>query len=246
MSWSLISGSESPAGAKVYARPLALNEHSFYYDRIFNGTADIIWHHLVQETGPGKATPSLLAEDNVKRAWIALKQWYPLFGAQMDDSEGEHAVKFVASEQALSTCHPDEVVFTPVSSNAEVQTVVDRLMRIAPMEDHHLLSRVLVFPLKDEPEKCHFLFRAAHAICDGISGATIARTFFDVLASPPVPPPSLEERLAMALPYSELNPTKKLSTARQRWRRAIAQVIFLNRTSQFAVSFVCTVSHASN
>ena len=48
MSWTLLS-SPSTSG-KAYARPLGLNETSFYIDRKFNGTSDIIWRYLVEET----------------------------------------------------------------------------------------------------------------------------------------------------------------------------------------------------
>lgn len=233
--WSLASDASSTG--KVFSRSLAPNEQSFYYDRVFNGTADIIWHYTVQETDRARHA-ALFSEENVKRAWTTLKQWYPLYGSQMDDSDGSDPVKFVVSEKSLASCHPDEVTFTSVSSRVEVRAVIDRLMLISPMEDHHLLSRVLVFTHKNNPGTCDFLFRAAHAIADGISSASIARTFFDVLTSPPVPPPCLEARLAMALPYVELNPSKRMSMARQRWRRAAATIIYLNRRRRLAVSCI--------
>ena len=47
MSWSLRSPSASD---RVYTRPLGLSEAGFYYDRKFNGTADIVWRYVLQET----------------------------------------------------------------------------------------------------------------------------------------------------------------------------------------------------
>ncbi|KAI0715976.1 hypothetical protein C8T65DRAFT_642426 [Cerioporus squamosus] len=152
----------------------------------------------------------------------------------MDDSDGMDAVKFVVSEQAGTHHQPDEVVLRTVSSPAEVEALIWRLLRDESMSDHHLISRLFVFAFKGRPRTYEVLFRAAHAIADGISGATIARTFFDVLTSPPAHIPSLEERLNMALPYDQLNPTNNMSLARQRWRRAIARVTFLNRRRKLA------------
>ncbi|TFK91027.1 hypothetical protein K466DRAFT_644107 [Polyporus arcularius HHB13444] len=232
MSWSLVSSS-SPSSGRTYARPLGLNEASFYYDRIFNGTADIIWRYVVEETDHARGT-SLFSEENVRRAWATLKQWYPLLGVRMDDSDGMDAVKFVVSEQAVTHHQPDEVTLRTVSSPAEVEALIWRLLRDEPMSDHHLISRVFVFGFQERPGTYEVLFKAAHSIADGISGATIARTFFHVLTSPPAPIPPLQERLEMALPCDQLNPTNKMTLARQRWRHAIARVTFLNRRRKLA------------
>ncbi|KAI1795882.1 hypothetical protein LXA43DRAFT_989906 [Ganoderma leucocontextum] len=231
MSWSLLR--HSPASGKTYARPLGLNEHSFYFDRVFNGTADIVWRYLVEDTDRADG-PALFNESNVCRAWSTLKQWYPLLGAHMDDSRGVDAVRFVVSERNLSHHHPDEVNFLSTKSSEDVETYIWMLQRDKPTQDHHLISRLFIFKHEGQPGKYQVLIRVAHAIGDGISGATIARTFFDVLTSPPALLPNLEERLAMALPADVLNPIKKLSPPQQKWRRAIARVIFLNRRGKLA------------
>lgn len=230
MSWSLLTSSS--ASGRTYARPLGLNERSFYFDRVFNGTADIVWRYLVQETSPPNA---LFTESNVSRAWATLKQWYPLLGAHLNDSNGIDAVHFILSERDLSHHHPDEINFLSAKSSEEVEAYVWMLQRDKPTQDHHLISRLFIFKLDGQHGKYEVLIRIAHAIGDGISGATIARTFFDVLTSPPAPLPNLEERLAMALPTDFLNPTRNLSPAQQKWRRAIARVIFLNRRRKLAV-----------
>ncbi|RPD66133.1 hypothetical protein L226DRAFT_609032 [Lentinus tigrinus ALCF2SS1-7] len=232
MSWSLVSPS-SPSSGRTYARPLGLNETSFYYDRIFNGTADIIWRYVVQKSDRARDA-ALFGEENVKRAWATLKQWYPLLAVHTDDSDGLDAVKFVVSEQAVTRHRPGEVTLRTVSSPAEVDALIWRLIRDEPTSDHHLISRLFVFAYQDLPGTFEILFRAAHSIADGISGATIARTFFDVLTSPPGHIPPLEERLSMALPCDQLNPTNRMTPARQRWRRAIARVTFLNQRRKLA------------
>ncbi|KAH9946117.1 uncharacterized protein BXZ73DRAFT_72957 [Epithele typhae] len=229
MTWTCVSHSSTTGN--VYSRPLGLNETHFHYDRIFNGTADIIWRYVVQETDQVKGA-TLFSRENLERTWVTLKHWYPLRTARIDDSQGVDALKFVLSEHEVSHCQSGEVVLCPLSSSADVESTILHLMDKAPMEDHHLTTRVLVFPQKDSPGNYDILFKAAHSIADGISGVTFGRTFFDVLASPAVPPPALEERLAMSLSYLDLNPTKQLPPAHQRWRRATARIIFLNRRRQ--------------
>ena len=129
-----------------------------------------------------------------------------------------------------------EVTLGTASSQDEITSLVWRLIRDKPMEYNHIIARVFAFKREDMPGAYSVLFKAAHAISDGISGATLARTFFDVLCAPPFTVPPLEERLAMALPSDALSPTMKMSLARQRWRRAIGKVTFLNRRNKLAVS----------
>ncbi|KAI0748120.1 hypothetical protein C8Q80DRAFT_718077 [Daedaleopsis nitida] len=231
MSWSLLSS--SPASGKTYARPLGLNETSFYYDRVFNGTADIVWRYLVQLTDSTRSA-DFFNEDNVRRTWMAIKRWYPILAARVDVSDGLDRARFVVSEHAVTHFHPDDVTFTPVSSRAEVEDVLWSLLCYNPMADHHLISRVIIFPHLQSPGTFEIFFRCSHCMADGLSGATLARDFFDILVSPPIPTPPLEERLAMALASDHLNPTNKMSIPRQRWRRAIAQVTFLNRRRRLA------------
>lgn len=232
MSWSLLSSSSTTG--KTYTRLLGLNEHSFYFDRVFNGTADIVWRYLVEETDRASGA-ALFSDSNVRTAWSTLKQWYPLLGARLDDSRGVDAIQFVVSDHSVFYHHPDEVNFLFAKSSEEVEAYIWMLQRDKPTQDHHLLSRLFIFRHEGQTGKYEVLIRIAHAIGDGISGATIARTFFDVLTSPPAPLPKLEERLAMALPTDLLNPTKNLNPVRQRWRRAIARVVFLNRRQKLAV-----------
>ncbi|KAI0670387.1 hypothetical protein C8Q78DRAFT_1035959 [Trametes maxima] len=229
--WSVID-SASRLG-RTYSRVLGPTEERFFYDRIFNGTADIVWSYTVQGTNTVQDV-AVFSEANVSRAWATLKQLHPLLGARMEVNSEDRTVAFVVAEQALLTHQQDEVTVRTVSSVAEVEATIWHYARDAPTEDHHIMARVWVFARGDEPGTYEVLFRAAHAISDGISGATLARTFFDILSSPPTKIPSLEERLALVVPSNALNPTLEMSSARQRWRRAIAKVTFFNRRGKLA------------
>ncbi|KAI0362095.1 hypothetical protein OH77DRAFT_1491568 [Trametes cingulata] len=228
--WSLIQATQDLG--RMFSRPLGLTETSFYYDRIFNGTADIVWHYGVEQT---KTTHErhIFSEDNVKRAWATLKQYYPLLGSRMELKE-DGAVVFIVAERSLSHHQLDEVTFRTIDSAEEVEGLVWHNIRDKPMEDSHITARAFILQRRDKPGTYEVLFKAAHAISDGISGATIARSFFDVLCSPPIRVPALEKRLAMALPPEALDPAIKLSSARQKWRRAVGKVIFMNLRRRLA------------
>ncbi|KAH9854227.1 hypothetical protein C2E23DRAFT_858819 [Lenzites betulinus] len=222
--WSLVNS--SPTTGRVFSRTLDPSEHSFYYDRITNGTADVIWHYTVELADPAQG-PLTFGKQNVIRAWTTVKQHYPLLAARMDP-QTDGTVKFVVEERALSSHQPEEVTVRNISSVDEAFAVIWRGIRDKPMEDSHIISRVFILARTDKPGTYEVLFKAAHAISDGISGATLARTFLDVLSSPPFQTDPLEQRLAMAVPSNVLNPSLKMSLARQRWRRAIGKVTFFN------------------
>ncbi|OJT06211.1 hypothetical protein TRAPUB_2933, partial [Trametes pubescens] len=230
LQWSLVHS--TPAEGRTFSRSLGPTEHSFYYDRILNGTADIIWHYIIEVTEPAQG-PLLFGEQNVARAWATVKQHYPLLASRMEP-QPDDTVKFYVEEHALSQHKQGELTVRTVRSADEVATVIRDGIRDKPTEASHIMTRVFVFARADKPGTYEVLFQAAHAISDGISGATLARTFFDVLSSPPIQAPALEKRLAMAVPSNVLNPSLKMSLARQRWRRAIGKVTFFNMRKRLA------------
>ncbi|OBZ75806.1 hypothetical protein A0H81_04304 [Grifola frondosa] len=216
---------------RTYSRPLDGNETSFYWDRVFNGTADVVWHYTVQVKGPrGK---DLFHQNHVRRAWISLKQRHPLLGSRLELRDGTDVVNCIVSEKRLAQLFPGEVIFCDISSAEEVSRLVERTMLKPPVLLAHLPARIIILRLADEPSIFHVLFHVTHLITDATSGATIARTFFELLSLPPVERvPDLEERLAMVVSSADLNPTLQLSKARQRWRRAAAKVIYSIRQSK--------------
>ncbi|KAJ2995957.1 hypothetical protein NUW54_g7297 [Trametes sanguinea] len=138
-------------------------------------------------------------------------------------------IAFLVDERDLPHHRPGEVMLASISTQDERDTILCRLTRDAPTEDHHVVSRLIVLARDDQPGTYELVFKLAHFVGDGASGMNLARTFLDVLSLPPLSfLPPLEERLTMALPWEALNPTLKMSVPRQRWRRAIGKVIFLN------------------
>ncbi|KAI0362094.1 hypothetical protein OH77DRAFT_1416302 [Trametes cingulata] len=229
--WSLVNPA-TPAYGRTFTRRLGVTETSFYYDRVFNGTADLLWQYRVEEPAAAQGH-SVFTEENINRTWATLKQYYPLLGSRMELRDDDSVV-FVVQEHALLRHQQGEVTIRTISSAAEVEATIWRSIRDKPIEDHHVMARVFVFAHTDKPGTYDVLFKAAHAITDGIAGITLARTFFDVLCSPPIDILPLEERLAVALPLEALNPALKMNLARQRWRRAIGKVTFLNMRRKLA------------
>ncbi|KAI9067817.1 hypothetical protein FKP32DRAFT_227499 [Trametes sanguinea] len=225
--WSLVA--RAATSGRAFTRPLSVAEMGFYYDRVFNGTADMVWRYTVEVTKDGATNAGqMFCEQNVERAWATLKQYYPLLGCRAAET-GDSNIAFLVDERDLSHHRPGEVVLGSILTQEERDTILFRLTRDAPTEDHHVVGRVIVLKRDDKPGTYELIFKLAHFVGDGASGMNLARTFLDVLSSPPLSVlPPLEERLAMALPWEALNPTLKMSVPRQRWRRAIGQVTFLN------------------
>ncbi|KAL7284294.1 hypothetical protein ACG7TL_001577 [Trametes sanguinea] len=237
-SWSLVDRTPTSGGA--FSRPLGVAETGFYCDRAFNGTGDMVWRYTVQVDRRGAAVDSdapgrlpVFGEQNVRRTWAALRQHYPLLGCGVErGARGDgNALVLVVAEHALAHHHhPGEVELGSISTPEERDAILRRLTRDEPAADHHVgVGRVIVLAREDRPGTYELIFKLAHFVGDGASGMNLARTFLDVLTSAPVRvSPPLEERLAMALPWEALNPTLKMSVPRQRWRRAIGMVTFLN------------------
>ncbi|KAL1947894.1 hypothetical protein VTO73DRAFT_13618 [Trametes versicolor] len=232
LQWSLVHS--TPGKGRTFSRTLGPAEHCFYYDRIMNGTADVVWHYTLELADPTQGSV-LFGQQNVSRAWATVKQHYPLLGSRMEP-QPDGTVKFFVEERALSRHTQDELTICIVHSADEVAAIIEEEIRDKTVENNQTMARTFVLARADRPGTYEVLFRMAHVISDGISGATLARTFFDVLSSPPIQTPALEKRLATALPSDVLNPSLKLSLARQRWRRAIAKVCLFHMSQRLTGS----------
>lgn len=233
--WTLESTSASRG--RTYSRPLGLNEHGFYLDSCFNGTADFTTHYLVETTVEDGAR--IFGEENVARTWRAVKQRYPLLGTQVRVNDMYWSASFVVSEKLLENYLPGQLIFQTVASAQEVLDMIEEILHGPPRNFNELPVRIFILKRSDKPNLHHVLLNTVHFVGDNTSTTTFARTFFDILASPPpeaIQVPDLEERLEMVPAGEDLNPTLKLSKPRQRWRRAIAHIICENRTKKSQVS----------
>lgn len=79
--WSWIQRPDTYVPRRVYGRPLGHTELALYHDGGRSGTSDAMQHGLVQ--GQESQRSSLFFPRNVERAWVDLKQYFPLLGAQI-------------------------------------------------------------------------------------------------------------------------------------------------------------------
>ncbi|KAH7909778.1 hypothetical protein BJ138DRAFT_187093 [Hygrophoropsis aurantiaca] len=245
---------ESTSGERVFCRPLGVTETGFYYDSLFNSTADSVMHIHLRATQNDDA--EIYSPSNVMRAWLSVKQRFPLLAAEVREADAqshpEHqiptstsntnpcittesnsdsrpTIQFVLREQCLTTLHthPADITFKPVSSfDVAHQSVLAIMAGPRPLSSS-LLARLYILPRTDDPAHFHVIIIIAHCITDGASTSTVLRTFFDTLASRvehPVIP--LTERLPMFCSLESRIPYGNLSTARRRWRRALGFAIY--------------------
>jgi hypothetical protein len=229
--WILHHGS-SRAG-RTYIRPLGTTELGFYWDSLFNGTADTV-HHAVIEV-----VPQSIGELSVfEKAWIGLKRKYPLLGANLEEQGNDRRqVSFIVNDLDLGRLSPGEVEHQHVSSDKEVQDFIDQLVNGKRRLSNQLLARLFV--LVQDVCRYHILIHVAHCITDGMSNLNIIRTLLEDLSSLKYRRAfSLEERLALATAPEDVSPIVKRSRPVQRWHRAMGHVILSLRMKRSVVSFI--------
>lgn len=162
-------------------------------------TAEIVFDIIIRLLTP--EGDALMEYENVSKAWVVLKQSYPLLGAI-----GTDAVHLAVSERLLRSFYN-----TP--------------------------ARLLIVRHSNEPHHWYLATSVAHFITDTASATNYVRVLCDLLTFSRLPGiPDLEKRLAMIVPAEDLNPARQLTLSRQRWRFAIAGVIYSIRINKLKVS----------
>ncbi|KAL5535827.1 hypothetical protein ACEPAF_3921 [Sanghuangporus sanghuang] len=211
----------------TYRRPLGDTELGFYWDSVFNGTAITISHDEL-DADPD-LEHDLLSELNVRKAWLRMKQRYPLLGASIDELDGSDTVEFTVDEESLQKHRPEEVCITEVDDVDGVGQITEKLLNGPSPLSKAFLARVWVVNQKDVPYRHHIFICLIHSIMDGVASNTLTREFFQELSSlsdeVKVKGGPLSERLLMLAPIEDLHPIPGMSPARRKWREATAKVI---------------------
>jgi hypothetical protein len=202
---------------------------------LFHGTADTISHFAVQPIGiTGDALDDSYSRDRFAAVWVSLKQQFPLLGAQLREYDDGDAVDFVVDESRLGTLHDDFSFADAVSADA-VDAQIEAFLNGPRRLSNNMLAHLAVLRERDAggaggAPVFHIVFLVAHLITDGMANNTLGRVFLERLAGPArgMPPPDLSARLAMVVAPEPLMPPRALRPARQRWRRAIARVLWAN------------------
>ncbi|GJE91990.1 hypothetical protein PsYK624_081430 [Phanerochaete sordida] len=217
----------SAAGEPAFRRPLGALELGFYWDAVTDGVAVTV-NVLDLEAAPAHEH-EVFARDNVVRAWLRLKQRFPLLGAAVEELPGAECIEFVVRETALKTLRPGELNFVEFTDAKDVARFREQLHNGPTVLGSELLARVWVGAQRDAPGRWWVFIPVVHYITDGMGNATVVREFCEELASlgegAEVGGVPLEARLRTIVPTEVLTPSSKLSVPRRRWRFAIAKVI---------------------
>ena len=232
--------------SRTYERPLGLTELGFYWDGKFSGTADVVCYAIIDADSFIPST-QLFSVENVTRTWVALKQQYPLLGAQLSERRERTEVVFSVCEERLSICTSDEISFQSISfppslsesSLGEVETFMEVMVKGQRLLSDELLARLFIFIPTNQNNRVCIILHVAHSIADGIAHATLLRSFLDILSSEPSDIGwDLEERLALAVPSESLIGDANTSTARRKWHYAIGRTLASLRMQKMTV---CTI-----
>jgi hypothetical protein len=235
-SWNLRDSTRPPN--RIYERPLGLTELGFYWDSVFNGTADSIQRAVV-EVG-GDREHHLFSEANVSRTWVTLKQLFPLLGSKLEElGDKGGMVQFVVAEELLRTYDPQELDFRSISSLEADQNVINDILNGERLLSNNHLARISILTPTDHTNRFVVLIHVAHCITDGIANTTILRSFLDVLSHPDGRigkiMSDLEGRLALAIASEDLVRGPHQSLVKQRWCRAIGHVVSSIQMSKMTV-----------
>lgn len=227
--WTL---ADSSPGKRAFHRALGDVETSYYWDILYNGTADIAMNIELcdlQSTAPA-TFPRVLS------TWTSIKRRFPLLVAETQNT-GD-GVRFVVREERIEKLVPDEVTHQDVASREDANAFVSDVLSGPPALSTALLARMYILRRTDDGRRrFHVVILIAHCITDSCSTSTIMRTFCDTLSSSiehPVAP--LEDRLAMCLPLESRvrhGPYRRLNDAQWRWKRAIGFVLYTVRHRMF-------------
>nr|GAT50152.1 predicted protein [Mycena chlorophos] len=224
---------------RVFTRALGLTEAAFYWDGQAQGTAD-----LVERTGIYAPSLRILDpsddEQRFRAVWAEVKRRYPLIGARVDELDGGQLLQFVVEEERLQTISGRQEFEFVADANADsVAAYVEEALNGRPRRlSSSTLVGVTILRRTDLPAGTYdILTVGAHLILDGMSSCSLARSICEVFSNWPNSKDSasvdLPKRLEMLPSPETLHRQLRLSRPHQRWRKAIASVIFLRRISAF-------------
>ncbi|KAG1742244.1 uncharacterized protein EDB91DRAFT_302935 [Suillus paluster] len=221
---------DSTTGRRVFYRPLGITESCFYWDSVFNGTADSLVHiHLRTIQTNDQDIYSRL---NVMRSWESVKRRFPLIAAEVQ--EHESGPRFILREEAVTNLRPDDVTFKEVNSFHHAECFINDIMDGPRLLSSQLLARAYILRRTDRSDHFHLLFMAAHCVADSPSMTTVIRSFLDTLSSRVEPPYiPLGERVHMYQPLENRLGRGDIPLVKRRWRRAIGHALYTVWKSRF-------------
>jgi hypothetical protein len=223
---------ESTPGQRVFRRPLGITEASFYWDSVFNSTADTVMHVHLRTTQ--KNDRYIDSQPNITRSWASVKRRFPLIAAEVQ--EHDSGLHFILREEVITDLRPDDVTFKEVDSFHHVECFINDIMDGRRLLSSQLLARAYILSRTDKSDQFHVVIIIAHCVTDAASTSTVLRTFFDTLSSriePPYIP--LSERVHMFQPLETRLCYGNLPLVKRRWRRALGYAIFTVWNSNFKV-----------
>ncbi|KAG2152768.1 hypothetical protein DEU56DRAFT_907944 [Suillus clintonianus] len=221
---------DSSPGQRVFFRPLGTTESSFYWDSVFNSTADIVGHVHLRTTQSNDS--DIHSHPNVMRSWASVKRRFPLLAAEVQ--EYESGSRFILREEAVANLRPDDVTFKEVNSLHHVECFINDIMDGQRLLSSQLLARIYILRRTDRHDHFHIVIIVAHCVTDAPSTSTVVRTFLDTLSSriePPYIP--LGERVHTYQPLESRLSYGDLPLVKRRWRRALGHAILTVWMSKF-------------
>lgn len=231
-SWRFPQPNSKESLGIIYERPLGLLELGFYYDSVFEGTADTLQHTEIG-IDPIK-TKDIFSYTNISRTWINLKQQFPLLGARIEERD-EDSIFFVVEAENLRQSRSEEITFQDITSAQEADDTMKRIIVKERLLSNDLLARIFILRRTDVVDVFHVFLHVAHSITDGMSNITILKTFLNEVCRQDSPAQTwnLTRQLALSEACENLYPQLRMNIAKRRWRLAVAKILATKRMGRF-------------
>ena len=231
MAWTEVG--DPATNSQAYERKLGTTEYGFYWDSVFNRTADVAYHAEVQLRG--NRSTHIFDPSHIRSVWARLKTKYPLLAARTEERGDD--VFFVVSRERLEIVGPRELIFGSVEGRDDAYQAARKLVTTEWDLSKDLLAQIHFLQAVDG-QTFHLIIHIAHLITDGTSNVSLVRSFLEELSSLDGPQKyHLPERLRLATPLEALFPSVDYTAAKRRWHRAIGLVIAQRRMSKISVIY---------
>ena len=104
-------------GRRSWRRPLGITETLYYWNGVWNGTADTVMHAHLRITSPRDV--DIYGSDNVRRAWSSVKRRFPLIAAEVHEEDS--GLHFVIREKNVTSLGDEDVTMGTVSSFSDAE-----------------------------------------------------------------------------------------------------------------------------
>jgi hypothetical protein len=228
-------------GQKIWTRKLGTSETAYYLFGEYCAASDHLLHVALDVSFP--LVEKLESEAYVHDAWLRFKRRIPILAATVRDEEGRDGVptpSFHITEDAFRHVAPEEIRFH-VGTRSYVRNLVSSYFNGRRTVSSNCMVSLDVVREEGSQRNFHMIIHYNHTATDAMSIPIVAKTLLEELAAP-TERDYLEDlnlnvlhSLEKHQPIDSFYSHPSWSSAKKRWKAAMATVIYNYRQSKSLV-----------